>query len=59
MPYSEELAEIKNKLQKIEKTQQELIGIMMLICLVILIRVIKQQPNNLLELRFLGFCFFI
>jgi hypothetical protein len=50
MPYSEELAEIKNTLQKIEKTQQELIGIMMLICLVILIRVIKQQPNNLLEL---------
>jgi len=50
MPHSEELAEIKNKLQKIEKTQQELIGIMMLICLVILIRVIKQQPNNLLEL---------
>lgn len=50
MPYSEELAEIKNNLQKIEKTQQELIGIMMLICLVILIRIIKQQPNNLLEL---------
>jgi len=50
MPYSEELAEIKNNLQKIEKTQQELIGIVMLICLVILIRVIKQQPNNLLEL---------
>jgi hypothetical protein len=35
MPHSEEIAEIKNKLDELEKIQKELVAFMMLICFII------------------------
>lgn len=43
MPHSEEIAEIKNKLDELEKIQKELVAFMMLICLVILIFLMNKD----------------
>ena len=46
MPHSEEIAEIKNKLDELERIQKRLITIIMLICVVIFILLMSLKFNN-------------